>query len=273
MTRTHPRIRICADDYGFSPGVSEAIWQLLANRRLDATSVIVLFPEFEADMAALRTLGGDAAIGLHLTLTDHRPLGSMPRLAPDGRLPPLRRLLGLALTGRVAPGEIEAELRRQFDCLQTALGRAPDFIDGHHHVQALPGIRDIVLDFCRRSGTRVRRIDPPAGAPAWRLPAPIRTTALALLGRGLASRGRDLAMNTGLLGVRDPGDRRPYRDLFQRWLAVARPGTVIMCHPGRPDTLLATRDPVVASRAEEHDYLAGPDFPTDLAAAEVNRLA
>lgn len=260
-------IRLCADDYGLAPGVGRAIRHLLAMRRLQATSVMVLFPEFDAEIAALGTVDGDFAVGLHLTLTDHRPLGPMARLAPDGRLPSLGRLVALAFAGRLDAGEIAAEATRQFERLAQGLGRRPDFIDGHQHVQALPVVREVVLDLSRRTGARLRLVGPPPGVSPWRLPSPLKAAVLAALGRGLACKAGDCALNSGLLGVRSFAETESYQALFRRWLAAARPGTTIMCHPGEPDDALAERDPVLAPRAEELAYLAGPAFEADLAAA------
>jgi predicted glycoside hydrolase/deacetylase ChbG (UPF0249 family) len=261
------RIRLCADDYALAPGVGRAIRRLLAEGRIDATSVMVLFPEFDSEIAALKALGSGFAVGLHLTLTDHAPLGAMAHLAPDGRLPGLRRLLALAFTGGLDAAEIAAELGRQFDRLAAGLGRPPDFIDGHQHVHALPVVRQAVLALSRRTGARLRLVGPPPGASPWRLPAPLKTAALAALGGPLAREAGESAMNAGLLGLRRFAEAVPYRTLFRRWLAVATPGTMIMCHPGEPDDVLAIRDPVVAPRAEEFAYLAGPELVADLAAA------
>jgi len=69
--------------------------------------------------------------------------------------------------------------------------------------------------------------------------------------------------------VRDFNERAPYRSLFRRYLADAPPGLAVMCHPGHPDDALRQVDPVVDTRADELAYLAGPDFPADLAAAGV----
>jgi hypothetical protein len=73
------QIWLCADDYGISPGVSQAIRELIAQERLNATSVMVVAPSFhrsEADaLSRLLTHGAQAAIGLHLTLSaPFRPL-------------------------------------------------------------------------------------------------------------------------------------------------------------------------------------------------------
>jgi predicted glycoside hydrolase/deacetylase ChbG (UPF0249 family) len=67
--------------------------------------------------------------------------------------------------------------------------------------------------------------------------------------------------------VRSFAEAAPYRTLMRRFLTGARPGLLIMCHPGRADAELAGRDPVTAPREAELAYLSGPDFADDLAAA------
>jgi predicted glycoside hydrolase/deacetylase ChbG (UPF0249 family) len=54
MRPTPRHIIICADDYGISPAVSAAIRDLIARRRINATSVMVASPNFDgAEAAAL----------------------------------------------------------------------------------------------------------------------------------------------------------------------------------------------------------------------------
>ena len=92
----------------------------------------------------INPLFGKIDIGLHFTLTQLAPIEPMPRLAPDGRFPSRGRLYAQAYLRSVDLTEIEAEFRRQIDAFTGATGRVPDFIDGHHHVHQLPGIRDVV---------------------------------------------------------------------------------------------------------------------------------
>src|ERR1700691_2971444 len=97
------RIWLCADDYGISPAVSAAIRDLIARRRLNATSVMVGAPSFSpAEADALREAAGThAAIGLHVTLTGpFRPLN--PHFTPlrDGAFLPLAPTAARALAPR-----------------------------------------------------------------------------------------------------------------------------------------------------------------------------
>lgn len=259
-------LQVSADDYGLAPGVDLAIRGLVADRRLDATSVMALFDDLETEVAALATVAGACRIGLHFTLTDHPPLGPMKKTSPAGRLPSLPRLMALAYARRLEDEEIAAELERQFDRLEKALGRKPDFIDGHQHVQALPVVRDAVLGFARRRGVALRTIGLPPGAATAALPARFKSRLLDRMGRPLAAAAGDRALNRGFLGVRSFRETDPYRALFRRWLAAATPGSLIMCHPGRPDMTLAMRDPVTIPRAQELAYLSGPEYLADRAA-------
>ena len=135
---------LCADDYGLAPGVGAAIRDLIAQGRLSATSCMTAGPYWPEEARLLAPLAGQADIGLHFTLTDQTPAGPMPVLAPEGRLPPIGRLMKDAYTGRLDPAEIAAEFARQLHNFTAALGRTPDFIDGHQHVHLLPVVRDVV---------------------------------------------------------------------------------------------------------------------------------
>ena len=56
-------ILVCADDYGIAPGVSAAIRQLVAARRLSATSCMVVGAWWEEEAPRLRPFQGDVDIG------------------------------------------------------------------------------------------------------------------------------------------------------------------------------------------------------------------
>jgi len=65
------KIVVCADDYNIAPGVSKAIRDLIAKGRLNATSVMTIFPGLEEEAKALADTPSPAPvqIGLHLTLS------------------------------------------------------------------------------------------------------------------------------------------------------------------------------------------------------------
>src|SRR4051794_20452051 len=97
VTARHPSAPtpfvLCADDYGLSPGISSAIRDLIARGRLSAPSCMTMSPFWPDHASWLKPYADQVDVGLHLTLTAPPPLGSMPRTAPDGRLPPLPVLM------------------------------------------------------------------------------------------------------------------------------------------------------------------------------------
>src|SRR6516162_4260617 len=86
-TRRH--IWLCADDYGMSPTVNVAIRDLVVRRRINATSVMVVAPNFyRSEAASLDILNAGetrVAIGLHVTLTaPYQPLSRNFQPVCDG---------------------------------------------------------------------------------------------------------------------------------------------------------------------------------------------
>jgi len=265
-------IAVLADDYGIAPGVSQGIRELLQAGRLSGTSCLVLSPLWKDEALTLRGLDAWADIGLHLALTDFAPLGPMPGLAPGGRLPGLGRLIAAAYLGRLRRDEIAAEIDRQLDAFAQAMGRPPDYIDGHQHVQQLPVVREIVLDRLMHRlppGTALRVCHEPFAAIRQRGVAVLRAGVIAAIGSKLRQLADDAGIpsNRRFAGVRDFTERQPYRALFRRYIAEPPHALAIMCHPGYPDDALRQVDPVVDTRPGELAYLAGKDFTEDLAAA------
>ncbi len=263
-------LTLCADDYGLAPGVGAAIRDLIAKGRLQATGCMTGSPHWPAEAGLLKPLADRADIGLHVTLTDQRPLGPMPGLAPDGRLPPLGRLLTLALARRLDRAEIACEVERQFDAFETALGRAPDFIDGHHHVHQLPVVRDVVLDLWRRRMGRrgwVRSCFEPHRAILRRGVSPFRAQVIAELGRDLRRRlERDhVPHNTSFRGVYDFSGRVPFTDLFATFTDRPTGRTLVMVHPGLVDDALREADSLTGQREVEYRFLASDACPRSLA--------
>jgi predicted glycoside hydrolase/deacetylase ChbG (UPF0249 family) len=249
-------IVLCADDYGIAPGVSRAIRDLLDRGRLSATSCMVVSPDFAGEGPLLKPYLDRADIGLHLTLTLDRPLAGLMRAAY------LRRLDSRA---------IAAEIDGQIESFTRALGRAPDFIDGHQHVHLLPGVREPVLAAATKTGAYLRLTDEPLGAIGHTRVAAGKSAFLSLMARPmarLAARSR-IRRNSGFRGARSFAERDPFGALFRRMIAGSPAGTIVMCHPGLVDAALAGRDSVTAAREDEYRYFLSEEFPADLAAANL----
>jgi predicted glycoside hydrolase/deacetylase ChbG (UPF0249 family) len=253
---------LCADDYGLSPGVGRGIRELLEEDRLSATSCMVIYPEFETEGPLLRHWLDRVDIGLHFTLTADRSANSLMRAAY------LRRLDKAA---------VAAELERQLATFVRVMGRNPDYVDGHQHVHLLPGVREAVVGTAKRIGAYVRSTQEPIGREMVARASSVEAAFLSWTSGPLQSLiGREnLVTNRGFRGVRTFRETVPYRALFQRMIAGAADGCLVMCHPGHVDDVLASRDGVLDPREDEWKYFASEDFPRDISAAglQLSRLA
>ena len=262
--QTFPLI-LCADDYGLSPAVSAGILEALSAGRLNATGAMTNRPNWRAAARDLKALPGGALFGVHLNLTLGAPLAAAPALAPAGVLPPLSTYLRGRLS-REAAAEIAHEIRAQLDAFEEAMGRAPDFIDGHQHVHVLEPVRSLLLEDADRRGWagKVWLRD-----SADRLERILRrgvenTKALGLVwfARGFAAqaRARGFAVNEGFAGFSAFDAARDYGADFARYLV--RPGArhLVMCHPGHVDDELKSLDPVTTTREQELAFLLSDRF-------------
>jgi predicted glycoside hydrolase/deacetylase ChbG (UPF0249 family) len=270
-------IWLCADDYGISPAVSGAIRDLVLRGRLNATSVMVVAPSFDRSEAAsldrLNAGGKRVAIGLHVTLT--APLMPLdPGYGPrrDGAFLPLPTMLQRALLRTLSREKLEAEIAAQLRAFSEAFGRAPDFIDGHQHVQLFPQVRDALLEVARQAAPDawLRQCGRPPVPLGQRLADRKGLLLDALSGtlrRRAAARG--IATNPAFAGTYDFAGQTPpdFAALFPRFLQGLPAGGLIMCHPGKVDAELERLDPLTVQREREYAYFAGPDFPAALAAA------
>ena len=238
---------LCADDYALTEGVSRAVGELAAARRLSATSVMVTTPHWPATAARLRVHRGHLAIGLHLNLTLGNPLAAMRRLAPDGRFPGRSALIALASARhRQLATRSLAEIERQLEAFEKGLGFPPDHIDGHEHMHVLPGIRQPLLDVVSRRfpGTKPLIRDP---SDRWQATAARRGSPRAkaavvgalALGFAAAARRKGLPTNEGFSGFSRFDLATPYAQELADAMVAPGPCHIVMCHPGHPDAELA----------------------------------
>ena len=270
------RIWLCADDYGLAPGVNRAIRDLIGRGRLNATSVMMVGPAIGRDEAsALQTLAANSprcAIGLHVTLTaPFRPLTMHFQPLNGGMFLSLPKLLRASLLRRLDPEIIHAELVVQFAAFRDMFGRAPDFVDGHQHVQLFPKVRDAFLTAVKeaapnawvRQGGRRQPLARRLGTPKALL-----LDILSAQFRKRASRA-NIAFNPGFDGAYDFSRQPDFGVLMRQFLDRLPEDGVIMCHPGFVDDILVSLDPLTVQREREHAFLGSEDFPRLLAANNV----
>lgn len=260
-------IILCADDYGISPAVSAAIRDLIARRRINATSAMVVTPSFSnAEAAALLDVVADhTAIGLHLTLTaPFRPLSRDFAPLRDGAFLPLAAMAARGLARMLTPALLEAEIAAQIAAFHSGFGRVPDYIDGHQHIHVFPQIGEALIRvakkaapqaWLRQCGRAVRHSLEPKG----------------LILDALSKRFQRLATEAGLrtnpafAGTYTFRPDADFSKLFPEFLDGLPDGGLTMCHPGRVDAELVRLDPLTDLREREYAYFLDEAFPRLLA--------
>lgn len=261
------RIWLCADDYGISPAVNDAIRRLIADGRLNATSVMVNTPSFTRDealsLAMLRDGERRIAVGLHLTLTaPFRPTHPGYRPLVHSAFPSIGGMLWRGLLRRLDGPALAAEIAAQFAAFIAAFDRPPDFVDGHQHVHLIPQVSEAVLAAtaayapqvwvrqCGRTGGLARRLNDRKG---------LLLDLLSRRFRRLARR-HGLATNPAFAGTYDFATDKRFAELFPGFLDGLPDGGLIMCHPGVVDAELVRLDPLTTRREQEFAYLASEAF-------------
>ena len=270
------RIWLCADDYGIAPGVNRGIRDLIDRGRLNATSVMVVGAATGRDeinaLVAAASNSPRCAIGLHTTLSaPFHPLTMHFRPLDGGMFPAFGKLLRAGVLRQLDRDIVEAEVMAQLRAFAELFGRAPDFVDGHQHVQLFPQVSKAFLSAVKRAapdawvrqGGSVRPL-------ARRLAAP-KAMLLDLLSRHFRSGASHtgIAFNPAFAGAYDFSKQPDFGQLMATFLDGLPDGGLVMCHPGFVDETLARTDPLTDQREREYAYLASPAFSALLAASKV----
>lgn len=259
----HCDVIVCADDFAVNASASMGIAQLAQLGRISATSVMVLSPRWALDAVLLQPLHGRIDVGLHLDWTSH-----FAQAAGHGLT--LGAAMRRALLGGFEKAHASSVIARQLDAFETQWGRAPDFVDGHQHVQQFPGIRDALVAVLARRYARepvkpYLRVSRASGASAG-----LKGQIIGWMGASALEKlaiDADLPRARGFFGIYDfSGDGVRYQRLMQGWLARATPGSILMCHPAQA---AEPGDDIGIARAQEYAYLGGVAFAQALQAARV----
>lgn len=260
------RVVLCADDYGMSAGVSEAVLRLAGQRRLSATSAMVLSPRWHEDARRLAEWRGELDVGLHLDWTSDFALAAGHGLN-------LGAAMRRALLGGFDQAAARVEIERQLDAFETVWQAPPDHIDGHQHVQQFAGIRQALIEVTsRRYGTR-------SSSPWLRVSRPVEKL-LDVKGKIIAALGANALTGaaaregvpvspvlSGIYGF--DAQAGAYARHMAQWLAEVPDGAVLMCHPSAK---AEAEDEISPARVREFDFLQSPAF-ADLLRSEGVRLA
>ena len=154
------RLIVNADDFGIAEAVNRGIAEAFDRGIVTSTSIMATGEAFGHAVELARRRPA-LAVGVHLVLTEQRPLIGSAAAATlvdaDGRFHPhVKQLLGKQMRGQISAAEVRAELDAQMRRVRDA-GIAISHIDGHQHVHVLPGVAGIVAELAASYGVAAVR--------------------------------------------------------------------------------------------------------------------
>jgi len=225
MTTSIPVV-INADDFGYSTEVNMAIDRALDQRRISSSTLIANAPAAE-QAVWMASRHPHASFGIHLNLTEFRPLTNHTTWARSGLLdhhgcfngkirnsPPSLRVL------RACAQEWEAQCRHL-----RSLGLYISHLDSHHHVHTIAWLWPALVWLQKRQQLPLCRntmnVYDPSRPASWKLLTAKQTWQLA--SRRLAG-----FLTTDVFTDFDIFWRAPQRRCFREASSIE-----LMCHPGQ----------------------------------------
>lgn len=265
-------IILCADDYGQNTAISQAVIDLVKKNRLTATSCMTNSYYWQSHAKWLAPYKDQIDIGLHFNLTEGSPLSKEMGHDPI----PLNDLIIKAYLGRLNQVAIESELLTQIDQFVSGVGRLPDFIDGHQHIQQLPIVRKAILkvyeERFKASLCYIRCVNDPNAFFRYKDSGYIKKCIIQLCGASAFKKeliDHNIPHNSSFSGIYDFKDSKRFSSLFPSFLEDIKENGIIMCHPGmRSSDIPDSEDDLIASsRFLEYEYLLSDQF-TELCATK-----
>ena len=262
-----PRLLLVnADDLGANVPRNAGVLEAHLRGIVTGATMLVNLPGAE-DAAARARLAPRLGVGLHLNLSEGRPIGSGYRTlaGPDGAFWGKEETRRRFRDGGIDPGELAREIEAQLDRME-ALGLKADHVDGHHHVQVYPGVIGPLSEAMRRRGIAWIRLPATMLDAGASLP-PDRRGVLAEYA-ALTPPARKAALEAGLrtteafVGASLTG-RFTSGALLEALVRAPEGATELMVHPGYADP--ASGGFSGPDREEELAVLTDPELRTEIA--------
>jgi len=284
------RLIINADDFGLTAGVNRAIVEAHENGVVSSATLMANGQAF-AQAVSLARSTPRLGVGCHVVLVDGAPLLPQAQVhslldgsgksAGDARFREgISKFGALAMLGRLAADEIEAEATAQIRKLQ-ASGIPVTHLDSHKHTHLFPRVLRPLLQAAQRCGVRAIRnpFERMQGSQLAASPSLWRRWAEVGVLRGFARQFRDAVQQAGIatpdgtLAIVATGT---LNDRLLRLMVENLPeGTwELVCHPGYNDTdLRGIRTRLRESREQELRILTSQSTRDLLAANGVEMVS
>lgn len=261
-----------ADDLGWTEGVNRGIAEAHRKGLVTSTSLLANGKAFASSLEVARA-NPSLGVGVHLNLSDGSPVAPVEKVRgllngngclADGPEGLLLRIARRSLAAEEVEHEWDAQIRKIRDA-----GIEPTHLDGHKHVQMLPGLFEIALRLARKHGIRAIRVSHEESRLRAMLATGGEQKSGVVLKQGVQARGlkllardaREMAERAGLVtadyfcGIAQTGVLT--REGVEHLLESLPEGTTeLMCHPGYADEeLRASSTRLQQSRQTELEIL------------------
>jgi predicted glycoside hydrolase/deacetylase ChbG (UPF0249 family) len=152
------KVIINADDFGMNPAVNEAILDLLSRGRISSASMLANASAVE-DAIHKIPAGSNCSFGVHLNLTQFKPLTRLSELGPlvdclddNGCFAGPDILRKAKISARLREAMFK-ELRSQVERV-LSLGVKVTHLDSHHHIHTIPGLFPVLKRVQKHFGIR-----------------------------------------------------------------------------------------------------------------------
>jgi chitin disaccharide deacetylase len=277
-----------ADDLGWTAGVNRGIAAAHRNGIVTSTSILANGAAFDDGVKTAGELPG-LGVGVHLNLSDGKPVAPAEQVnsvlneAGEFSGGPESLLLRLAANS-LDVKQVELEWNAQIEKVRAA-GIQPTHLDGHKHVQMLPGLFTIVLRLAKKHGIAAVRVSHEASTLRAALTGGEEDSGV-ILKQGVQARGlkllardaHEMAERSGIAstdyfcGIAQTGVLSK-RGVLQMLASLPEGTTELMCHPGYVDADLqksATR--LQQSRQTELQILTDKEIRKKIAALGIRLI-
>ena len=247
---------LCADDYGQNHPVSDGILHLIQAKKVNSVSCLTTGSCWKERAPDLKPYLQNIETGLHLTLTDPKPV-HLPGHS-------LKSLAAKCYLKRFNKKDIVQEICVQLELFKKAMGRLPDYVDGHEFCHHLPIVREALMEtaeeFQFKKNRIYIRVFQPHGLPflkngiVWALNH-LTSQPSKKLKKLLKQKG--ISFNTRLLGFH-PYAVNPKKYFDYYFGTIPKEQDIFFCHPGLPseDSSDSLRD----YRPQVYDFMMSPQF-------------
>ena len=253
----YKKLLINADDFAQSAAIDAAIINLANRNLISSTSVLVLSPRWP--QSAKLVANSPIQVGLHLDLTSDFT-------KPHGCYYSLPKLIFLAYTRQLNIQALEKAIELQWDAFVNALGRPPDFIDGHQHVHQLPMVRDALFSMIVKKSWGLQSKNWLRSCQIARFRG-VKASIISLLGaQSFRQKAQQLGINSNsdFAGVYNFDTNTNLKKKWANWLNNLHGQTpLMMCHVATEAEFEVTdmhTDAIYKARVNEYKWLMSDDF-------------